>query len=146
MAYQVSVFLENKIGRLKRVTSVLKENGINIQNMNLIHTANGWGILNLLVSDSQKACEKLGQAGLSASLRKVVALQMQDVPGGLDELLARIADAGVNFTNAYGKVVEPGKKAILFIDAEQIEGIEEKLSAGGLVQLSDDSIFGLNSK
>lgn len=45
MAYEVSVFLENKLGHLKQVTSVLKEKGINIRTMNLAHTANSWGYL-----------------------------------------------------------------------------------------------------
>lgn len=143
MAYQVSIFLENKIGRLERVTSVLKENRINIQNMSLIHTANGWGILNLLVSCPERACAKLCEAGMSASLRKIVALEMQDVPGGLDGLLTKIASAGVNFTNAYGRVVEPGQKAFFFIDADQIEDINEKLQAVGLTPLNDDLIYGV---
>ena len=55
MAYQVSIFLENKIGHLERVTAVLKAAKINIHTMNLNHTANGWGILNLVVSNPELA-------------------------------------------------------------------------------------------
>ena len=70
MAYQVSVFLENKLGHLEKVTDVLKSAGINIRNINLNHTASGWGILNLVVSYPELACNLLNQNGISAALRK----------------------------------------------------------------------------
>lgn len=142
MAHQVSVFLENKVGHLNRVTNVLKNNGINIRNMNLIHTANGWGILNLLVSDPVQACEKLDEAGMSASLRRIVAFEMTDLPGGLDDLLQKVAQAGVNFTNAYGRVVESGKKALFFIDVDDMDDVSEKLELAGLSPLSDELVYG----
>ena len=50
MTYQVSIFLENKLGRLEKVTSVLRDTQINIRSIHLNHTASGWGILNLVVS------------------------------------------------------------------------------------------------
>jgi hypothetical protein len=138
MEYQVSVFLENKIGHFGRITSVLKENDINILNMNLNHTANGWGILNLIVKEAEKTCLILRKAGISATLRKIIAVEMEDAPGGLDKVLHKISDAGVNFTNAYGLVVQPGKKAFLIIDAEQMEDITDKLKSTGLSLAEDD--------
>lgn len=59
MAYEVSIFLENKIGHFERITKVLKEAQINIRTMAINDTANGWGILNLLVNDPQKAYKAL---------------------------------------------------------------------------------------
>ena len=100
MAYQVSIFLENKIGHLERVTAVLKAAKINIRTMNLNHTASGWGILNLVVSDPEMAHQLLIDNGLSAALREIVVIEMIDQPGGLDDLLKGIVKAGVNFTNA----------------------------------------------
>ena len=61
MSYQVSIFLENKLGHLERVTAVLSAAGINIRSIHINHTANGWGILNLVVSDPERA-QKLGRA------------------------------------------------------------------------------------
>ncbi|TKG88493.1 amino acid-binding protein [Puteibacter caeruleilacunae] len=142
MAYQVSVFLENKIGHLERVTAVLKEHQINIRTMNLTHTANGWGILNLVVSDPEKAVGKLGEKGLSAALREIVVMKMSDQPGGLDQLLQQVASANVNFTNAYGRVEQEGELAFFVIDTDDVDNAKEKLTACGISILNDSDIYG----
>ena len=76
MSYQVSIFLENKMGRLEKVTAVLREARINIRSMHLNHTANGWGILNLVVSDPQLALRLLDEHGTSAVLREIVVVKI----------------------------------------------------------------------
>ena len=142
MAYQVSVFLENKLGHLEKVTNVLKNAGINIRNISLNHTANGWGILNLVVSYPELACNLLNQNGLSAALRKIAVLRMVDRAGGLDQLLKSIAKAGVNITNAHGMVLEEGKVAFFAIDVEDIPDAKERLEAVGLERLPDNHVYG----
>lgn len=145
MAYQVSVFLENKIGHLERVTAVLKEAKINIRTMNLNHTANGWGILNLVVSDPELAHSLLIEKGLSAALREIVAIEMVDKPGGLDDLLREIVKAGVNFINAYGRSGHASQKAYFVIDPENVADAKEKLQNAGLSIIADEKVYG-NSK
>ncbi len=145
MAYQVSVFLENKIGHLERVTAVLKEAKINIRTMNLNHTANGWGILNLVVSDPELAHSLLIEKGLSAALREIVAIEMVDKPGGLDDLLKEIVKAGVNFINAYGRSGHASQKAYFVIDPENVADAKEKLQNAGLSIIADEKVYG-NSK
>ena len=145
MAYQVSVFLENKIGHLERVTAVLKEAKINIRTMNLNHTANGWGILNLVVSDPELAHSLLIEKGLSAALREIVAIEMVDKPGGLDDLLKEIVKAGVNFINAYGRSGHANQKAYFVIDPENVADAKEKLQNAGLSIIADEKVYG-NSK
>jgi hypothetical protein len=142
MAYQVSIFLENKIGHLKQVTSVLKAADVNIRSMHLNHTANGWGILNLVVSDPEKASKLLNERGISTALRRIAALKMIDQPGGLDYLLGKIAGAGVNFINAYGRVAGE-KMAIFVVDVEDIPDAESKLKSAGLEILTDDVVYGI---
>ncbi len=145
MAYQVSIFLENKIGHLERVTAVLKAAQINIRTMNLNHTANGWGILNLVVSNPELAKSLLVEKGLSAALREIVVIEMVDQPGGLDDLLREIVKAGVNFTNAYGRSAYANERAYFVIDTEDVVDAREKLLQAGLPLLPDDIIYG-NSK
>ncbi len=145
MAHQVSIFLENKIGHLKQVTSVLKIADINIRSMHLNHTASGWGILNLVVSDPVEACRLLNEKGISAAMRKIAALKMADQPGGLDYLLGKIADAGVNFTNAYGRVVNDREEAIFVLDIEDLTDAELKLKKAGLEILPDYMVYGLKN-
>ncbi len=142
MAYQVSVFLENKLGHLEKVTDVLKSAGINIRNINLNHTASGWGILNLVVSYPELACNLLNQNGISAALRKIAVLKMVDKAGGLDQLLKSIAKAGVNFTNAHGMVLEEGKIAFFAIDIEDIPEAKERLERVGLEIMPDNYVYG----
>lgn len=142
MAYQVSIFLENKIGHLERVTAVLKEAQINIRTMNLNHTASGWGILNLVVSNPMLARQLLVEKGLSAALREIVVIEMKDQPGGLDDLLKEIVKAGVNFTNAYGRSAYANEKAYFVIDTEDVTDARKKLQEAGLPLLPDEIIYG----
>lgn len=144
MAYQVSIFLENKIGHLERVTAVLKQAQINIRTMNLNHTASGWGILNLVVSDPVRAHQLLLEKGLSAALREIVVIEMIDQPGGLDDLLKEIVKAGVNFTNAYGRSGYGNDNAYFVIDTEDVTDARQKLGDAGLNLMSDDLIYGAN--
>lgn len=142
MAYQVSIFLENKIGHLERVTAVLKAAHINIRTMNLNHTASGWGILNLVVSDPQTAHQLLTENGLSAALREIVVIEMIDQPGGLDDLLKEIVSAGVNFTNAYGRSGYGNENAYFVIDTEDVSDARHKLMLTDLTIIPDESIYG----
>ena len=145
MAYQVSIFLENKIGHLERVTAVLKEAEIDIRTMNLNHTASGWGILNLIVSNPEQAHSLLIENGLSAALREIVVIEMNDQPGGLDELLKAIVSAEVNFTNAYGRSGHGHQNAYFVIDTDNVTEAKERLFKAGLNIMSDEKVYG-NSK
>lgn len=142
MTYQVSIFLENKLGRLEKVTAVLKEAGINIRSIHLNHTANGWGILNLVVSNPELAHLRLNESGMSAALREIVVVKMADKPGSLDELLQDVVKAGVNFTNAYGRVVNDGDSAFFVIDIQDIPDAHEKLVSVGLEIIADQLVYG----
>lgn len=142
MAFQVSVFLENKIGHLARITSVLREADINIRAMTLSHSTQGWGILNLIVSNPNKAFDCLIEKGLSAKLREIAVIAMDDCPGGLDDLLQKITTAGVNFTNAYGRIIESGELAYLAIDVDDIANSFDKLKEAGLQLISDNDVYG----
>lgn len=143
MTYQISTFLENKLGHLERVTRVLNEASINIRSLHLNHTANGWGILNMVVSNPELACQRLNAAGMSAALREIVVLRMADRPGGLDELLRAVVGAGVNFTNAYGRVVNEGGNALFVIDVQDIPDARQRLAQSGLEIIADNAVYGL---
>jgi len=143
MTYQVSIFLENKLGHLEKVTAVLKAADINIRSLHLNHTANGWGILNLVVSNPGLAHQLLNENGMSAALREIVVVKMNDQPGGLDELLKDIVKAGVNFTNAYGRVVNDGDSAFFVIDVQDIPDARTNLTNVGLEIIADQLVYGI---
>jgi hypothetical protein len=137
IAYQVSVFLENKPGRLERITAVLKEAGINIRAMTLTTSSAGWGILNLLVDRPRDAAEMLGATGHPAVLR----VRMADAPGALNDMLVLLAKSGINVQNAYGTVLGDQKTAILVIDVEDIEHTQQLFTDAGVETLSKDQIY-----
>jgi hypothetical protein len=145
MTYQVSIFLENKLGHLEKVTAILKKATINIRSLHLNHTANGWGILNLVVSNPEMAHQLLNDNGMSAALREIVVVKMADQPGGLDALLKDIVKAGVNFTNAYGRVVNDGVSAFFVIDVQDIPDARVKLTNVGLEIITNEMVYGINS-
>lgn len=142
MTCQVSIFLENKLGHLERVTAVLSAAGINIRSIHINHTTNGWGILNLVVSEPERAQKLLDAAGMTAALREIVVVQMIDKPGGLDELLKDIVKAGVNFANAYGRTVSDGESAFFVVDVQDIPDARQKLADVGLQILADHTVYG----
>jgi hypothetical protein len=143
MAFQISVFLENKIGHLERVTSVLKDAGINILSMNLNHTSSGWGIVSLLVNKPEESFRLLTQKGISVALRHIVVISMDDIPGALDGLLKSIAMAGINFTTAYGRSGYEKGKACFIIDVENIPDAALKLVNAGVQLLPDEIVYAL---
>jgi hypothetical protein len=142
MAYEVSIFLENKIGHFERITKVLKASKVNIRSMAITDTANGWGILNLLVNNPQKAYDALSEQGISVALKQVIALEMKDEAGGLDDLLMKVAQSEVNFNNAYGKIIEESKTAVLILDVPDYESSIEKLQKSGMKILEDNKVYG----
>ena len=92
MAHQIAVFAENRPGRIERVTRILKDAQIDIRAIT-IATGDSFGVIKLLVRDPGKARRVLESEGLSVASREIVAVLMDDRPGGLHrilELLARI--------------------------------------------------------
>lgn len=83
---QLSIFLENKAGRLAQVTKTLAEAGINIRALSLADTSD-FGILRLIVNDTEKAINIMKEAGFTVGRTAVVAVEVDDKPGGLNNIL-----------------------------------------------------------
>lgn len=120
IAYQLSVFSENKPGRLAAVTKILSAEKINIR-ATTIATSDTFGVINLIVDDPKRAEAVLTKEGMMCRLREVLAVVIEDKPGGLDRLTQLLAQEGVNINNAYGFVLESREKAVFVVDVDQIE-------------------------
>jgi hypothetical protein len=105
MAFEISVFLKNKITHFEEITSALKKENINISSMTLMNIYQGWGVVKLLVSQPEKAYQILSDRGDSVSLREIIALEMKDTTGGLDEILVKVARAGIHIESAYSRLL-----------------------------------------
>jgi hypothetical protein len=142
MAHHIAVFAENKPGRIERVTRVLKEAGINIRAIT-IATSDSFGVIKLLASDPAAACNALEAAGMSVSRKEIVAVVMDDRPGGLHRVLEVLGREGVNINDAYGFVIADKARAVLVIEVEKAPDVEKLLKEQGLATFSDEEIYAL---
>jgi hypothetical protein len=142
MAHQIAVFAENKPGRIERVSRILGEAGVNIRAIT-VATADAFGVIKLLVDDPAKACAALAAGGVQAVTREIVALVMDDRPGGLHAAAQALSAAGINIEDAYGFVVEDKRRAVLVVEVEKIPEAVGVLRARGIRTLSDEEIYTL---
>jgi len=110
-AEQISVFLENKAGRLAEVAAILAEADVNIRALALADTSD-FGVLRLIVNDNQKAIQALKNRGFTVSKTDVVAVEVEDRPGELFKILDMLAGEGINIDYVY---VIAGTKIVLSV-------------------------------
>lgn len=142
IAYQLSIFAENKSGKLAKVTGVLAKEKINIR-ATTISTADTFGIINLIVDDPKRAGKALSDAGMTVHLREVLAVLIPDTPGGLDKLMQLISNEGININNAYGFILESSKKAVFVVDVDQMQRTEDLVEQNGFKTLDVQSLSGM---
>ncbi|MBF0387403.1 MAG: ACT domain-containing protein [Candidatus Omnitrophica bacterium] len=109
---QLSVFLENKKGRLYDVCSALGKQGVNIRALTVAESDN-FGVLRLLVKEPHAAAEWLKREGFVVNETEVVALEVDDKPGGLAKVLGAINKHHINVEYMYGFVEPLARKAIM---------------------------------
>jgi hypothetical protein len=139
IAYQLSIFAENKPGRLAKVTGILKKGKINIRAIT-ISTSDAFGVINALVDDPESARALLEEEGLTVSLKEVIAVVIEDRPGGLDSLIQLLFEKGINIENAYGFVLESRKKAVFVVDVDQLEQTQKILRDAGFETLDTKAL------
>ncbi|HSO25163.1 MAG TPA: ACT domain-containing protein [Methanobacteriaceae archaeon] len=121
---QISVFLENKEGRLKKAISILSQASINIRALSIADTSE-FGILRLIVPEPELAQEKLEENNFVVKVNEVIAVEVPDKPGGLDSILTILYNAKINVEYLYAFVEKNEDKAIVVIRTENIdEGIK----------------------
>jgi len=139
---QISIFLENKSGRLAEVTSVLSDADINIRALYLADTAD-FGILRLIVNDTEKARQVLRDNGFTVEKTKVVAIEVPDRPGGLTSILNSIKDEGINVEYMYAFVEKSGENAIVIFRFDEIEKSIDILRKAGVKIMEGEELSAL---
>ncbi len=142
MAFEISVFLKNKITHFEEVTNALKKENINISSMTLMNIYQGWGVVKLLVNQPEKAYQILSDRGDSVSLREILALEMKDSTGGLDELLVQVARAGIHMESAYTRLISGSNKAVLILEVPDVIEAKKRLERKGVKLLNDETVYG----
>ena len=141
-ADQLSIFLENRAGRLAEVTQTLEENKINIRALSLADTSD-FGILRLIVSDFEKARDALKAKGFTVGRTAVVAVKVGDQPGGLHHILALLRDTSINVEYMYAFVHQTGDNAVIIFRFDRTEEAIELLREKGVEMIPCETLYTL---
>jgi len=139
---QISIFLENKSGRLAEVTRLLGGGGINIRALTLADTTD-FGILRLIVSDNAKAVDILKKAGFTVGKTEVVAIEVPDRPGGLADILSRLGEEGMNVEYMYAFVEKSGDDAVVIFRFDNPDQAIELLQKSGFSIMEEQKLYSL---
>lgn len=139
---QISVFLENKSGRLAQVTATLGENDINIRALSIADTTD-FGILRLIVNDPDKAYRVLKEAGFTVGFTDIIAVEAADQPGGLAVALQLLDRAGINIEYLYAFVQKASNAALVVFRVEQLDEAVKVLQENGIRVLTGEDVYKL---
>ncbi len=140
MIKQLSVFIENKKGRLAKITGVLADAGIDLIALSIADTTN-FGIMRGIVKDPDKAVNILKENGFTASLAEVFVVEVPDEPGGLSNVLQLLDEADVSIEYLYSFVFAQNENALILFRVEDIDGAVAKLKQNGVKLLTADDIY-----
>lgn len=141
-AKQLSVFIENREGRLDEVLAVIKTAGVNILSLSLADTSE-YGLLRLIVSDPAKADAALKESGFSSMLTDVLVVRLENKVGSLQAFLSEIAKTDINLEYMYGLTIEKEGKASLVIKASDLKKAADILVGSGAELLTAEDIAAL---
>ena len=128
---QVSIFIENTKGRLANVCELLGDNNINIKALTIAETPE-FGILRVVLNDTEKAKKVLKENGFIAKIAPVVAVEVSDTPGGLAKALKVLADNDINLEYMYGFVEKASEQALMVFKFDNIEKAIEVLQKNNI--------------
>lgn len=137
---QLSIFLENKKGRMKKALDVLANNDINIRAMSIADVSD-FGILRLIVPVPDKAKEVLEENNFLVKVGDVIAVEMSDKPGGLNAILKILDESNINLDYLYAFVDEKEKRAIVLLHPEDVDGSIKALNEGGAVIIPPEEVY-----
>ena len=142
MAEQISIFIENKEGRLAEVTAILRDAGVNIRALSLADTTD-FGVLRLIVNDNDKATTALRNQGFTVGKTRVLAVEVNDEPGGLNQVLDPLSEQDVNVEYMYAFANPQCKNAIMIFRFDDIEKAKVILAEKGIKVIDKEEISNL---
>lgn len=139
---QISIFLENRAGRLAEVTKALANAGINIRALSLADTSD-FGILRLIVNETEKAFKILKDNGFTVGKTEVIAVEVPDKPGGLAKIMQILARENINVEYMYAFVQQSGENAVILFRINELDRAIEVLTANGITVLPGEKVYSL---
>lgn len=137
---QISVFLENKSGRLAEVMRVLGSSGINIRALSIADTSD-FGILRIIVNDKDKALAALKEKEFTVSKTEVVAVEVADTPGGLSKILDLLDTQGVNVEYMYAFIERSSDNAVIIFRFDENDKAIAVLQGAGIIILDGSKVY-----
>jgi len=137
---QISVFLENKSGRMSEVARVLGEAGVNIRALCVAETSD-FGILRIIVNDHEKAVKVLKERDFTVSKTEVVAVEVPDEPGGLAQILGHLDNEDINVEYMYAFFERSCDNAIILFRFDEIDKAVRILSSQGITILDGSKVY-----
>ena len=131
MVQQLSVFLENRAGELSEITNILYENDIDIRALFIAETTD-YGVLRLIVNDTEKAKKALSEKEIITSQVAVTAVSVPDQPGGLGKLLKLLAEKNIDISYMYSVFGQADGQAHMIFRVHDTEKLEETLRENGI--------------
>ena len=139
---QISVFLENKSGRLAEVTRKLSKNKIDIRALYIADTTE-YGILRMIVDKPDLALDLLTENGFTVSMTNVIAITIADAPGKLDDALEILSDNDISIEYLYAFVGRSTADAIVVIRVEEPDNAVKVLLGAGVHVIESKEVYGL---
>ncbi len=139
---QISIFIENKSGRLAEITRILGDEGINIRALSLADTSD-FGILRLIVNDAALAKAALKQHGFTVNRTEVVAVEVPDRPGGLSSILQTLDTQQINVEYMYAFVERSGGNAVIIFRFDETDKAIATLLASGFNVLQGEHLYSM---
>ncbi|HNY79528.1 MAG: ACT domain-containing protein [Sedimentisphaerales bacterium] len=144
MAKQLTIFVENRAGRLKTITQNLHRSNIDIRAFT-IQDRGDYGLLRLIVDRPNDAYLALAELGCACALKDILAISVPDQPGNFHRLTSALAEHNINVIDAYGFVLQPHKTGVccMEIDQPQLMKAQEIVAAAGFTVLQDEELYSL---
>ncbi len=140
MIKQLSIFVENKAGRLAEITALLAKAGVDIRALSVADTTN-FGILRLIVDKPAAAEQVLRDAGLTVSLTDVIAVGIPDQPGGFASAMKALAEKSIDIEYMYAFISRDEGRACVILRVENDQAAIAALSSGGIELLGEDRVY-----
>jgi len=142
MAKQLTVFVENRAGRLKAVSANLQACGIDIRAFT-VQDKGDYGLLKLIVDKPEEAHLALADLGCACALKDILAISVPDQPGNFHRLTSALAEYNINVMDAYGFVLQPHNTGVccMEVDQPQLMKAEEIVKAAGFQILRDEELY-----
>lgn len=137
---QISVFVENKHGKLSTITRILADNGVSIRALCMADTTD-FGIFRLIVSDYVKAESALKAEGITCSVTEVLVVEIDDTPGAFADAMSLLADNEISLEYVYAFLTPEIGKAYIIIRVEDNAAAAKALKAGGIKLVAQEEII-----